>query len=60
MAGAVRQPIDLDSLTAYLEQNVPEVKLPFGIKQVSRPCALSVPSSHSSSLASVNQIQRIN
>jgi hypothetical protein len=34
MAGAVRQPIDLASLEAYIKQHVPEVKVPFDIKQV--------------------------
>lgn len=34
MAGAVRQPIDICSLSTYLENNVPEVQLPISIKQV--------------------------
>ncbi|KAG9236307.1 putative acyl-CoA dehydrogenase family member 10 [Amylocarpus encephaloides] len=33
MAGAVRQPIDLQSLERYISQNVPEIKLPIDIKQ---------------------------
>jgi hypothetical protein len=34
MAGAVRQPIDLDSLTRYIEKHVAEISLPITIKQV--------------------------
>jgi len=34
MAGAVRQPIDIDSLSTYLEKAVPEIQLPISIKQV--------------------------
>lgn len=34
MAGAVRQPIDLESLSSYIERNVPEIRLPIKIKQV--------------------------
>ena len=34
MAGAVRQPIDIDSLSQYIEENVPEIQLPISIKQV--------------------------
>jgi hypothetical protein len=34
MAGAVRQPIDLASLEVYIKQYVPEIKVPFDIKQV--------------------------
>ncbi|KAL9098246.1 MAG: hypothetical protein Q9163_006064 [Psora crenata] len=33
MAGAVRQPIDVGTLSRYLEQNVPEIKLPVDVKQ---------------------------
>ncbi|MCJ1479774.1 hypothetical protein MMC13_008460 [Lambiella insularis] len=33
MAGPVRQPIDVHSLSRYLEQNNPEIKLPISIKQ---------------------------
>jgi aminoglycoside phosphotransferase (APT) family kinase protein len=33
MAGAVRQPIDLQSLERYVSQNVPEIKVPIDIKQ---------------------------
>jgi aminoglycoside phosphotransferase (APT) family kinase protein len=33
MAGAVRQPIDLDSLSRYISANVPEIALPVEIKQ---------------------------
>jgi hypothetical protein len=35
MAGEVRQPIDLPSLERYLNQNVPVVKTPLDLKQVS-------------------------
>ena len=34
MAGAVRQPIDLASLSAYVEKNVGDIKLPISLKQV--------------------------
>jgi len=34
MAGPVRQPIDLDALTRYIEKNVPEIKTPLELKQV--------------------------
>ncbi|KAL9030266.1 MAG: hypothetical protein Q9196_001596 [Gyalolechia fulgens] len=33
MAGAVRQPVDVDSLSTYLGHNVPAIKLPIQIKQ---------------------------
>ncbi|KAL8738617.1 MAG: hypothetical protein Q9181_000613 [Wetmoreana brouardii] len=33
MAGAVRQPVDSESLSVYVDQHVPEVKLPIDIKQ---------------------------
>ncbi|KAL8975660.1 MAG: hypothetical protein Q9197_000135 [Variospora fuerteventurae] len=33
MAGAVRQPVDIASLSTYLRENVPSVKLPIQIKQ---------------------------
>ncbi|MCJ1420829.1 hypothetical protein MMC32_007188 [Xylographa parallela] len=33
MAGPVRQPIDVDCLSSYLEQNIPEIRLPISIKQ---------------------------
>lgn len=35
MAGAVRQPIDIPSLERYIEQNVPALKTPLDVKQVS-------------------------
>jgi hypothetical protein len=35
MAGAVRQPIDIPSLEQYLDQNVPIIKTPIDVKQVS-------------------------
>lgn len=34
MAGIVRQPIDLESLSSYIGRNVPEIRLPIKIKQV--------------------------
>ena len=34
MAGAVRQPIDVSSLSAYIAKEVHDVKLPISIKQV--------------------------
>jgi len=34
MAGAVRQPIDINSLERYIDSNVPEIKTPLDIKQV--------------------------
>jgi hypothetical protein len=34
MAGQVRQPIDLDALTKYIEKNVPQIKTPLELKQV--------------------------
>ncbi|KAI4227296.1 MAG: hypothetical protein L6R36_002503 [Xanthoria steineri] len=33
MAGIVRQPIDLESLSSYIGRNVPEIRLPIKIKQ---------------------------
>ncbi|PSR80974.1 phosphotransferase enzyme family domain-containing protein [Coniella lustricola] len=33
MAGRVRQPIDIDSLHAYLKHHVPEIQLPLDVKQ---------------------------
>jgi hypothetical protein len=37
MAGAVRQPIDVQSLERYISQNVPEIKVPIELKQVPAP-----------------------
>lgn len=34
MAGTVRQPIDLKSLSSYIDRSVPEIRLPIEIKQV--------------------------
>jgi hypothetical protein len=34
MAGAVRQPIDVQSLERFISLNVPEIKTPIDIKQV--------------------------
>jgi len=36
MAGPIRQPIDLDSFTKYVQQNVPEIVAPINVKQVRR------------------------
>jgi aminoglycoside phosphotransferase (APT) family kinase protein len=33
MAGAIRQPIDIASLSKYIDQNVPEIKTPIDVKQ---------------------------
>lgn len=35
MAGAMRQPIDVPSLERYLQQDVPAIKTPVDMKQVS-------------------------
>jgi hypothetical protein len=35
MAGEIRQPIDIIALQKYIENNVPEIKTPLEIKQVS-------------------------
>lgn len=60
MAGAVRQPINVASLSAYIEKNVAEIELPISLKQV-----LSRALHHGGALtdiyfssASVNQILR--
>ena len=34
MAGPVRQPIDLASLTRYIESTVPDIQVPIQVKQV--------------------------
>lgn len=34
MAGPIRQPIDIPSLERYIDQNVPSIKTPLGVKQV--------------------------
>jgi hypothetical protein len=34
MAGKIRQPIDVDKFTKFIEENVPEIKTPIDIKQV--------------------------
>lgn len=34
MAGTIRQPIDVASLSTYLEKNLPDIRLPIGLKQV--------------------------
>ena len=36
MAGRVRQPIDEAAFSKFLEQNVPQIKTPIELKQVSR------------------------
>jgi hypothetical protein len=41
MAGAVRQPIDIPSLERYLDQNVPIIKTPIDVKQVSPQSSFS-------------------
>ena len=33
MAGPIRQPIDLDNLTRYIEQTVPEIQTPLSVQQ---------------------------
>lgn len=33
MAGPIRQPIDLDSLSKYIDNHVPEIKTPLSVKQ---------------------------
>jgi aminoglycoside phosphotransferase (APT) family kinase protein len=33
MAGPIRQPIDIDSLSRYIETAVPDIKLPITVKQ---------------------------
>lgn len=35
MAGPIRQPIDIPALQRYIEQNVPQIKTPLEVKQVS-------------------------
>lgn len=42
MAGEVRQPIDQASLERYLDKNVPDIKTPVQLKQVSflSPCEM--------------------
>lgn len=37
MAGNVRQSIDVGSLERYISTQVPEIKLPLEVKQVSPP-----------------------
>jgi len=37
MAGIVRQPIDVDALTRFISDNVPEIKIPIDLKQVFHP-----------------------
>jgi hypothetical protein len=39
MANTMRQPIDVDAFTEYVRVNVPTVKLPLSLKQVSEPPA---------------------
>lgn len=40
MAGEVRQPIDLPALERYIDQHVPALKTPLGLKQVSSATGL--------------------
>lgn len=35
MAGAIRQPIDIASLERFIANNVPDIKVPVDVKQVS-------------------------
>jgi hypothetical protein len=37
MAGAVRQPIDVQALERYISKNVPEIQIPLDVKQVCLP-----------------------
>lgn len=57
MAGRVRQPIDVAALEKYISQNVPVIKTPIDVKQVS--IIVSIPLSRliapSSALASPTQ-----
>ncbi len=55
MAGAVRQPIDLQSLERYISQNVPAIKLPIDLKQVCTHPLLSRDTTNHYSLALDNQ-----
>lgn len=34
MAGPIRQPIDLEKLSKYIEDNVKDIKTPIDVKQV--------------------------
>ena len=43
MAGAIRQPIDLDALQRYVESNVPQIKTPLDVKQVRLRQCLPIP-----------------
>jgi hypothetical protein len=38
MAGAVRQPIDVQSLERYIAKSVPEIQVPIEVKQVGCSC----------------------
>jgi aminoglycoside phosphotransferase (APT) family kinase protein len=33
MAGPIRQPINLETLSKYIDENVPEIKTPLNVKQ---------------------------
>lgn len=37
MAGPIRQPINLDNLSKYIDQHAPEIKTPLDVKQVAPP-----------------------
>jgi hypothetical protein len=37
MAGPIRQPIDLDALSRYVDQHVPAIKTPIHVQQVRTP-----------------------
>jgi hypothetical protein len=43
MAGVVRQPIDVQSLERFISQNVPEIKTPIDIKQVTFHTRQAIP-----------------
>lgn len=36
MAGPIRQPIDIEALSKYIDKTVPEIELPIDVKQVNR------------------------
>jgi hypothetical protein len=54
MAGEVRQPIDIPALERYIDQNVPELKTPLDVKQVSldpgNQCAIANMSTNAPSM----------
>ena len=42
MAGPIRQQIDLDSLSKYIDSNAPEIKTPLDVKQVSTTSTITI------------------